>query len=159
MPVAKNNQSYLYWILLHAKTMIKHLHKLWCICDSVCLLLCLSIESLVQFKIYLLFYCLALLFTHTSLSLAFSYRVLLILSYIHPIPQTMGCQNTDCTTVGKAFYFTFCGVAPSQWGRDILSAKCLRMNSFFFQTIIQMHLLCGLSIYLFCFFLANSKLQ
>lgn len=61
--------------------------------------------------------------------------------------RTVGNQNTDCTTVSKTFYFTFSGLAPAQWGRDILSARCLRMNSFSF----QISLLCGLSSYLFCF--------
>lgn len=104
--------------------------------------------SLVQLSFAVLLSCPSFnYFMSFTLSLAFSYRLLLTLSRVHPITQTMGIHNTDCTTVSKTFYFTFSGLAPSQWGRYILSARCLRIHSFSCQT----RLLCGLSSYLFCF--------
>lgn len=55
-------------------------------------------------------------------------------------------------------YFTFCRVAPSQRGRDVLSARCLRMNLFPCQTITQTRLVCVLPSYLYNFLYSKLKL-
>lgn len=134
---------------------------------NVCTRLCLSSEwlgcslkvCLVPTRCLIVLSFLSLFHVFFSARRAASRRLTFVESLIRFVPLTdsMGCQNTDCTTLGKAFYFPFSGVAPSQRQRDILSARCLRMNSFSCQTITQTLSVCGLSIYLFYFFSSHFK--
>lgn len=134
---------------------------------NVCTRLCLSSEWLgCSLKVSLVPTCCLIVLSFLSLfhiffsaSLAASRRLTFVESLIRFVLLTdsMGCQDTDCTTLGKAFYFPFSGVAPSQRQRDILSARCRRMNSFSCQTITQTLSVCGLSIYLFYFLSSQFK--
>lgn len=86
-------------------------------------------------------------------------HILFCLSYIRNINRVHGRQNSNRTTLGKAFYFTFSRVAPSQGRTDILSARCLQMNLFCCQTITQTLLARGLPIYLLYFFSFQTNLK
>lgn len=124
---------------------IKHLHKSRCASDfNVSWFIGSKSEKFLSFKFLHVCCCCCccclLVFAPSFVSLRVQLfwaegSHLLSVSHIHPLTETMGCQNADCNRVGKAFYLSFSGAAPSQRGRYVLSARCLGIHLFSCQTI------------------------